>query len=64
MVQKVNQDSVSMDAYMYQGLECSLEVKFDPDVIVLFKEVRNLSWLGYQADITMDIRKASDNVKV
>lgn len=51
------------------GLELSLEVKFDPTVIALFKETRNLvvyvrDWIDRTSDPLGDLRKAGDNVFV
>jgi dynein heavy chain 1 len=38
-----------------KGNKLALDLNFDPNIAVLFKEVRNLQWLGYRVPFTITI---------
>lgn len=57
-VQDINKRSLSIDGHLFEivrlrGGGYQLAVNFDPQVITLFKEVRNLLWLGFQVQHTI-----------
>lgn len=56
-VQDINKRSLSIDGRLFEivrlrGGGYQLAVNFDPQIITLFKEVRNLLWLGFQVPHT------------
>ena len=57
-VQDSNKRSLSIDGHLLEivrlrGGGYQLAVNFDPQIITLFKEVRNLLWLGFQVPHTI-----------
>jgi dynein heavy chain 1 len=42
-----------------KGNKLYLDINFDPQIIVLFKEVRNLQWLGYRVPFSITLLSSS-----
>jgi dynein heavy chain 1 len=41
-----------------KGSKFTLNVNFDPQIITLFKEVRNLQWLGFRVPFTITLQSS------
>jgi len=47
-LQDINRRGMGINGRLFEIVSYQLAVNFDPQIITLFKEVRNLLWLGFQ----------------